>query len=597
MSRGRTVGVWLWAGWLAACGTHESDLSNGKAGPAEAVAPADNVLVDIADATGLDFVHWNGMTGELYYAEVVGGGAALFDADGDGDLDVYLAQGADFEPGAAVPALPVFPRPAQPGGRLFRNDLSIDNDGRRLRFTDVTEGSGLRAEGYGMGVASGDFDGDGRVDLYLTHFGSNQLWRNVSSPGHIAFVDVTSVAGVDDPRWSTSASFADLDGDGWLDLFVTNYVDFTLARHKHCRSAGGRPDYCGPQSYAGESDRLFRNRGDGTFEDVTGTAGISAAASSGLGVVTADLDRDGRLDVYVANDLQPNFFWRRLDRPGLAFEEVAFETGSAVSTMGRAQASMGVVAADFDGDADDDLFMTHLGAETNTLYVNDGEGFFDDGSAASQLGPASLESTGFGTVTVDLDNDGWLDLFVANGAVKLIEEQARDGSPLPLAERNQLFRNMGDGRFEEISGRAGEALSHVEVSRGVALGDVDNDGRSDLLVTNNSGPARLLHNRSSEASAWVGLRLVRNGRDALGARVSVRRADGSILWRRVATDGSYLCASDPRVLVGLGAGDGPVVVRAAWGQGEVEEWRNLETRRYHTLTAGTGQRVEEPGTR
>lgn len=546
-------------------------------------------FVDVALESGLEFVHCNGMTGRHYFVEQGGAGGALVDLDGDGDLDIYLVQGGPLSPSTGE---------AEEGcdhDRVFRNDLRVEEDGtRHLSFTDVTAESGLLATGYGMGVASGDFDNDGRVDLYVTQFGANQLWRNVSRDGAIAFEDVTSSAGgdsgLDETRWSTSASFFDADADGWLDLYVANYVDFTIAGHRPCRSPGGRPDYCGPQSYSGETDRLLHNRGDGTFEDVTGPAGLLNSSSSGLGVVVADFDLDGRPDVYVANDLRRNFQWHNLGvvDGSPRFENVALESGSAVSMQGVAQASMGVVAGDLDEDGDEDLFMTHLSADTNTLYANNGKGQFDDRSAASGLGAPSLAATGFGTALLDFDLDGWLDLVAVNGAVKVIEAQVLAGEPYPLKQPNQLFRNRGDGRFVEIP--AGADLGRMEVSRGVAIGDIDNDGKTDLLVVNNLGPVRLLVNRSREAGAWIGLRLVnRLGRDALGTRVAVVRDDGHTSWRRVATDGSYLSASDPRVIVGLGTSR-VREVRVYWlGSEEPEIWTDLETGTYHTLAEGRGR--------
>lgn len=549
------------------------------------------------------------MTGEHYFVEPVGPGGALFDADGDGDLDVYLVQGSLLNPtgGDRSVSQSIFPPPRKPGGRLYRNDLSISADGtRQVHFTDVTEGSGLNAIGYGMGVATGDIDNDGRMDLYLTNFGPNQLWRNVSVAGKIRFTDVTADSdGMDDMRWSTSASFADFDRDGWLDLVAVNYVKFRLENHKSCRSPGGRPDYCGPQAYDGESDKLFRNRGDGRFVDVTGAAGMLESPSSSLGVVVSDLDADGWPDIYVANDLRRNFLWRNEAAGDAAAKQVAprftnegLERGVAVSMLGRSQASMGVVAADLDSDGDVDLFMTHLSGDTNTTYINDGRGFFDDDSAGSGLATPSLGLTGFGVANLDYDNDGWMDIMVANGEVRAIESEALDGNPYPLRQPNQLFHNRG-GKFIEVSGKAGSVFGLSEVSRGLAVGDVDNDGLSDILVFNNSGPVRLLHNRSLEGNAWLGLRLLlrKGGRDAIGATVKVVLPDGRVLWRRAATDGSYLSAGDPRILVGLGKKHEPVSVAVTWPDGGKEEWRSLTPDRYHTLVAGQGESAHKEATK
>lgn len=582
MSHPATILFALAALTLIACSDGERDVAAAPETPGSHVQ-----FDDVAAEVGLNFVHENGMSGALYFVEPVGSGVALADFDNDGDLDVLLVQGQ---------RLPLDDIACDLDGclraRAFRNDvIGPDGSTGQLRFTDITEASGLSATGYGMGVATGDIDNDGRIDVYLTNFGSNQLWRNISDENGIRFENITEHSGTDDPRWSTSASFSDLDGDGLLDLFVTNYVEYRFENHKVCRMPGGQPNYCGPQSYQGQTDSFFHNTGSLQFNDISGPAGLLGSPSSGLGVVVADLDRDGRPDVYVANDMRPNFFWHHLGENSLRFDNIALLSGSAVAMDGRAQASMGLVAGDIDNDGDDDLFMTHLRADTNTLYLNDGRGGFVDASSRSGLAAPSLSYTGFGTVLIDLDNDGWLDIVVANGAVSIIEQQAREGSTYPLAEPNQVFYNRGGGDFIDISQSVGGNLTRLEVSRGLAVGDIDNDGLSDVVLSNNQGPVRLLLNRTMTDHHWLGLRLLTadGKRDALGAIVIATLADGRQLRRRAATDGSYLSANDPRVLVGLGDQDQAVAIEIQWPDGSTELWRDLAPDRYHTLQAGTGQ--------
>ncbi|MGC1953098.1 MAG: CRTAC1 family protein [Gammaproteobacteria bacterium] len=532
---------------------------------------------------GIGFEHFNGMLGKFYFPEIVGAGAALFDCDNDGDLDLYLVQGATLEEGEA--------RSPRSAGRilsdqLYRNDRMVQADGTpRLYFTDITAASGIQEHDYGMGAAAGDIDNDGFVDLYVTNFGANRVWHN---EGNCTFKDWTVRAGVGDPRWSVSAAFFDYDRDGWLDLFVGNYVDFTLANHRPCYAPTSAQDYCSPQIYEPLQNRLYRNRGDGTFQDVSVQAGISRESGGALGVVTADLNGDGWADIYVANDGRPNQLWVN-QRDG-TFEDDALLAGAAVNRDGAAEGSMGVDAADFDGDGDEDLFMTHISDETNTVYVNDGQGWFQDQSAQTGLGAPSQGYTAFGTAWIDYDNDGWLDLFVANGEVKIIPALARSGDPYPLHQPNQLLRNLGNGRFVDVTAQAGEAFELSEVSRGAAFGDVDNDGDVDIVVTNNNGPSRLMLNNVGNQSHWLGLRLLTGaGRDAAGARVAVYRPSQPPLWRRTRTDGSYASANDPRVLVGLGDDTEVASVQIHWPSGRIEQWRGLPVDRYSSLREGEGQ--------
>ena len=540
-------------------------------------------FVDRAASSGLDVIHFNGMSGEYYQPEITGPGAALFDYDNDGDLDVYLVQGAMLGNGTPLVAPPDGPL----ADRLYRNDLETHADGRRtLRFTDVTDASGIVAPGYGQGVAAGDYDNDGWVDLYVTQYGPNQMWRN---QGDGTFVDETERTGTADPAWSVPASFVDFDRDGWLDLFVANYLDFTLDNHVRCISAEGRArGYCAPESYRGEPDRLYRNQGDGTFVDITASAGIDQAFGPGLGIATADVDADGWIDIFVANDQQENQLW--MNQGNGTFQNLALMSGVALSPAGDAKADMGVDFGDFDNDGDEDLFVTELTGQGSTLYVNDGSGLFEDQVSQVGVRMPSLPYTGWGTGWFDIDNDGWLDILSVNGRV--VEDRAPSADdPFPLDQKNQLFRNLGNNRFEDVTNQAGRVFQLSEVSRGAAFGDIDNDGDMDVLVTNAVGPVRLMINQIGTRHHWLGLRLVGADapRDMVGTRVVITRSDGSILGRRARADGSYASANDPRVLVGLGPSTDAQTVRVTWPNGLTEEWRDLPADRYTTLTQGTGE--------
>lgn len=526
------------------------------------------------------------MTGKLFLPEVMGAGAALFDFDGDGDLDVYLVQGSVLEAGDQ-PARTLFPwrEEGAPRGRLFRNDLIIGKDGSRtLKFTDVTERSGIRANGYGMGAISGDVNNDGWPDLYLCNLGRNYLYLN---NGNGTFTDVTERTSADDPRWSTSAAFVDYDRDGWLDLMVVNYADFSPQNSPTCYAETTARDYCGPRSFRAVGNRLFHNKGDGTFEDVTIAAGVSREFGHALGIVTADFDSDGWMDIYVANDGDPNQLW--LNQKNGTFKNEALLAGVAVNRDGQAEAGMGVDAGDVNGDGTEDIFVTHLMEETNTLYVNLGGATFEDRTRESGLGLPGSRLTGFGTLFFDYDNDGWQDLLVVNGAVRHLQDLALKGEAFPLGQPNQLFHNDGAGKFREVSEQAGTLFRLPEVSRGAAFGDVDNDGDTDVLITNNNGAARLFLNRIGNRNHWLGLRLPgkKTNRDMLGARVEVIITPQQILRRRARTDGSYCSSQDPRVLVGLGNAVRVESVRVRWPDGGVEEWKNPPINRYLTLKEGT----------
>ncbi len=554
-------------------------------------------FVDRASETGLDFVHFNGMSGELYYVEHMGPGAALLDYDNDGDLDVFIPQGRMLGAGKTLQQALFPPKDGQPPkGRLFRNDLEVRDDGSRtLRFLDVTDASRLNANGYGMGVAAGDYDNDGCIDLYVTTLGRNQLFRNTCDG---TFKDTSKASGADDSGWSVSASFVDYDRDGWLDLFVGHYLNYSIDANIACRSVAGKADYCPPHIYSPQPSRLFHNNRNGTFTDVTAAAGLAREFGPTLGVVAADVNADGWPDLYVANDGEANLLW--MNQQNGTFKNTGLLSGVALSAEGDAKSSMGVDAGDFDNDGDEDLLVTELTGQGSDLYVNDGSGLFVDHSARSRLRSLSLPFTGFGTAWFDFDNDGWLDTMSVNGAVTTIEELARVNNPFPLHQRKQLLHNRGNGTFEDVTNQAGAVFGRPHVGRGAAFGDVDNDGDTDVVVANDNGPAELLINQVGTRNHWVGLRLPGSAsastsgvgapvRDMVGARVGVVRPDGRTIWRRARADGSYGSSNDPRVLVGLGPSSGALRLRVTWPDGRSEEWSNVEVDRYTTLKRGEGK--------
>lgn len=514
-------GSFLAALLLMACSPPRSERTEIPAEP--------SIFREAAMETGLVFHHFVGASGKYFLPEIMGPGVALLDFDRDGDLDVYFPQGVMLDESIGAEES-LFPPRMSLGNRLFENRIVPDG---KLSFLDATERSGLGFKGYGMGAAAGDYDGDGDTDLYLTNLGPNALFRN---EGNGTF---RQVEGPQDNRWSTSATFFDYDDDGDLDLFFTNYVDFTVRGNKDCFSPAGARDYCHPTVYNPVPDRLFRND-DGQFVDFSLAAGLGAAFGNGLGVTTADFDNDGRTDLYVANDGTDNQLW--LNRGNGRFENRALLAGAAVNADGRVEAGMGVLAADFGHDGDEDLLLTHNTSETNTLYLNDGKGNFLDATNRLGLGAASLPYTGFGLAWADFDHDGRLDVFVGNGAVTVTE--TRNGIRYPSAQHNQFFRGAAGG-FSLIHGESVWGELPPLLSRGAAVGDLDLDGDLDVVSVNNNGPARLYRNQTEGGRRLrvklVGRRVNRNG---IGARVGLRLRGGAWIWRRVQRDGSYLSSSE-----------------------------------------------------
>ncbi|MEE2777636.1 MAG: VCBS repeat-containing protein [Acidobacteriota bacterium] len=439
-------------------------------------------LVEVAAEWGLDFVHQTGSEGSYPMAAILGSGAAVFDADNDGDLDIYLVNGADAFP---------FDR----GQSGARNALYLQ--AAPGSFVDSTEGSGLGDRYFGMGTAVGDIDADGDLDIFVSNWGRDSLYGN---QGDGTFVDITDSAGVGDEGWSASAVFCDLDGDDRLDLYVARYV--AADPSGECILGRGRNDYCGPSQNAGLSDRLYRNLGDGRFENLSATAGMDSYEDAGLGVVCLDFNDDERLDLYVANDTDPNHLW--INQGGDRFLNDAILAGIALNRDGKAEAGMGIAVGDPDGDADLDLFVTNFEGETNTLYENRGHTSYEDVTTASGLALPSLPFTGFGNAFVDLDGDGDQDLVIVNGSVARRDEPLLDegaGFWGPYAEPNLIFENDGSGRFTDVTSELGAWSASIATSRGLIAADFDGDGDQDLLTTQVEGPVQLWRNDATTPGA------------------------------------------------------------------------------------------------
>jgi tetratricopeptide (TPR) repeat protein len=521
--------------------------------------PSNSTQVQFVDATaqtGIDFIHISGSAEQRYILETMSAGAAFFDYDNDGHLDLFVVNGTRVE-GA----------PPQAGNRLYHNN----GDGT---FNDATVSAGLQRTGWGMGCAVGDYDRDGDYDLYITHWGPNALYRN---NGDGTFDDATLEAGVGDARWGTSAAFGDVDGDGYADLYVNNYVAFDLAHPpgggEMCSGWKGLTVFCGPQGMDADADVLYRNNGDGTFADVSTQTGIDQRVYPGLGIVFFDYDNDGDLDLYVANDSTPNLFYR--NDGDWRFTEVGAHAGVAYSEEGRAQAGMGVDVGDYDNDGDLDLFVTNFSDDVNTLYQNQSDGTFDDATFAANLGGLVRPYLGWSTTLADFDNDGDLDLFVANG--HLYPQLENHPLGLRYAQQNLLYWNEG-GTFRRAT--AGTALDAVQVSRGATFGDYDNDGDLDLAVVNANGPLTLLRNEGGNRANWLGLDLIgADHGETEGTLVRLFAGDEEFL-RQAKRGYGYLSASDGRLLFGLGQRQTVDRVEISWPSGQVQILDNPPLRRY-----------------
>jgi hypothetical protein len=519
----------------------------GSPGPSFA-APA---FHDITASSGVDFVHANGATGEKNYYEVMGSGACVLDYDGDGRLDLYLVT-------------------SHGPNRLYRNLGG-------LRFEDVTDAAGLGDDGYGMGAVAADVDNDGDADLYVTNFGANRLYENL---GDGTFRELASGAGVADSLWGCGAAFFDNDRDGLLDLYLVNYVHVAVPDTIDCFMKTGHELYCSPRAYPRAKDAFFRNLGALRFEDVTAAVRLDGYRGRGLGVVATDFDRDGWVDVYVANDLDANFLFR--NRGDGTFEEIGMMIGVSHSEDGVEESGMGIAVGDYDNDGWLDLFVTNYINETNTLYHNEGTGYFFDESATSGLGPVSLPWLSWGTHFLDYDRDGWLDLLHVNGHT---ESEASLADPTTTwAQRDFVFRNNGDGSFVDVTAEVAPTLLEQRPARGAAFADLDDDGDIEVLVNNQNGPALLLECRGAENRHWIGFRTVgtRSNRDGVGAYVEVHAGSDRFV-REVRAGGSFLSGNDPRVLVALGDRTAVDSVTVHWPSGTRTVHRSPEIDRYHRL--------------
>jgi len=534
-----------------------------------ALAAASNLgfaLTDVTAAAGLDFHHNSGAYGGKLLPETLGSGCAFLDYDADGWQDILLINGMDW-----------------PGHQRQRSTLKLYRNNRNGTFTDVTRAAGLEIEMYGMGVAVGDYNNDGFPDILITCVGQNRLFRNT---GKGTFVDVTQKSGLGKRQaLSTSALWFDYDRDGLLDLFVCNYVRWSTEHDVFCSLDGKHKSYCTPEAYRGETSWLFHNRGDGTFEDVTAHSGIFDSSSKALGVAMLDFDRDGWPDLLVANDTQPNKLYR--NQQNGTFRDVGMEAGIALSTEGKARAGMGVDVGDFLNSGMPGLAITNFDNEMIGMYRESKPGSYEDVSVQSGIGLASKNSLGFGCAFLDVNLDGWLDLAVANGHIDETVRNIRGN--VGYAQPPQLFLNNGKGVFREVAGEAGAGFVQSKVGRGVACGDFDRDGDTDLLITTNNGPAYLYRNDQNSGNRSVRFRLVgtKSNRDAIGAEVRIE-CGGVTQSRLVKSGSSYLSQSELPVTFGVGKRDSIDRAVILWPGGRSEEFKNLATGKAYECVEGKG---------
>ena len=532
--------------------------------PLTVIYPQTISFKDEAITRGLAFIHDNGGTDQKFYVETMGSGSCLIDYDGDKDLDIFFVQGAP---------LPGWEKEGTLRNQLFRNEGG--------QFINVTGESGLGETSYGSGCSVADYDNDGDTDLYITNFGEDILYRN---EGNGTFADVSYISGISSPFWGASASFFDADNDGWLDIFVVNYVDYSIQNNPWCGDKNiERRTYCAPDMFLGIEDQIYHNNGDGTFSDISNSANISKLMGKGLGVATADIDSDGDIDIYVSNNNLMNYLYIN-DSTGV-FREDALFAGVGYNENGQAESGKGVAFGDYDRDGFPDLFITNTSGEPNRLYKNNGEGIFTDVTSLSGLGKASVGFSGFSTKFVDLDLDGWLDIFVINGHVQENIEMINPN--YSYAQKKQVFINDGQGFFYDKTDEIAGDLLVASVGRSAAFGDIDNDGDIDVIVSNNHGQANLLINEGKPINNWIGLQL--NGRlyniDSIGAKVWVKTQSG-VQWAMVNPTASYLSSNDKRLQFGLGKDIRVDEIIIAWPGGGVDRIEDIEPNHYYLIQPG-----------
>jgi hypothetical protein len=525
-------------------------------------------FTDVTAPAGIHFKHNSGAFGKKYLPETIGAGAAFLDYDNDGWQDILLVNSTDW-----------------PEHKQSRTTLALYHNNQDGTFTDVTRQAGLAVEMYGIGAAVADYDNDGNEDIYVTCVGANHLFRNA---GGGKFQDVTAKAGVGDPGFSTSAAWFDYDNDGKLDLFVANYVAWSVETDQYCSLDGKNKSYCTPQAYKGQSSTLYHNRGNGTFENVTQSAGLNDPTSKALGVALIDYDNDGRLDLFVANDTEPNKLYH--NRGNGTFTDEAVAAGVAFSEAGTARAGMGADAGDYDGTGRPGIVVGNFTNESMALYHNDGTGLFTDDAPGSGIGKASAQSLTFATFFFDYDLDGLLDIFAVNGHVS--DDISVVQPNVKYAQPPHLFRNKGRKKFDDVSARVGRALQRAIVGRGAAYGDFDNDGDLDLLITTNNGAARLLRNDNANQNDLLRLRLVgsRSNRDGIGAKVTLKSSKGAKELLMVKTGSSYCSQSELPLTFGLGKPEDGVTLtlEIVWPSGERDTVSDVKPDQSITVQEGKG---------